>query len=252
MTPLPIAWMTVQDADSKVTWECASAFYNAVSGGVLTAVAVGFEDGAIAGLIRKTGEVVVHTATFPNRRRIHKLLAEGPVKISDSELCSAVGVSCGRIAAAPVAFSGKVIKEMPLGNGRVAFFFNAVGVHVSKSIVVGGKIDAQALQAIACTDNGRLMIAARELHTMVFPSQKDAEGRWIIPRSEPTPPREGGFAEKDLSYVPPQLPALQFNPLKALIVPRPIGWISTRGPSGDNLSPYSFLDIFLLMLSTME
>ncbi|CAK0854307.1 unnamed protein product [Prorocentrum cordatum] len=42
------------------------------------------------------------------------------------------------------------------------------------------------------------------------------------------------------SYLPPQLPGLPFNPFKALLVPRPIAWVSTRGDGGDNLSPYSF------------
>jgi flavin reductase (DIM6/NTAB) family NADH-FMN oxidoreductase RutF len=33
---------------------------------------------------------------------------------------------------------------------------------------------------------------------------------------------------------------LPFNPFKACVVPRPIGWISTRSPDGvDNLAPYS-------------
>ncbi|MEO1105725.1 MAG: flavin reductase family protein, partial [Pseudomonadota bacterium] len=33
------------------------------------------------------------------------------------------------------------------------------------------------------------------------------------------------------------------NPFKALVAPRPIGWISTRVPSGvNNLAPYSFFN----------
>ena len=35
---------------------------------------------------------------------------------------------------------------------------------------------------------------------------------------------------------------LPHNPLKALVAPRPIGWISTRGTQGDNLAPYSFFN----------
>ena len=34
------------------------------------------------------------------------------------------------------------------------------------------------------------------------------------------------------------------DPLRALIVPRPIGWISTRGPDEHvNLAPYSFFNM---------
>ena len=36
---------------------------------------------------------------------------------------------------------------------------------------------------------------------------------------------------------------LPHDPFKAIVAPRPIGWISTRGRSGDvNLSPYSFFN----------
>jgi flavin reductase (DIM6/NTAB) family NADH-FMN oxidoreductase RutF len=36
---------------------------------------------------------------------------------------------------------------------------------------------------------------------------------------------------------------LKFDPFKALVVPRPIGWIGTRGPDGvANLAPYSFFN----------
>ena len=36
---------------------------------------------------------------------------------------------------------------------------------------------------------------------------------------------------------------LRFNPFKALVVPRPIGWISTVGRDGaHNLAPYSFFN----------
>ncbi|MFV0294236.1 MAG: flavin reductase family protein [Paracoccus sp. (in: a-proteobacteria)] len=32
------------------------------------------------------------------------------------------------------------------------------------------------------------------------------------------------------------------NPFNAIVAPRPIGWISTRGNDGDNLAPYSFFN----------
>jgi flavin reductase (DIM6/NTAB) family NADH-FMN oxidoreductase RutF len=36
---------------------------------------------------------------------------------------------------------------------------------------------------------------------------------------------------------------LPHDPFKALVAPRPIGWISTRGPGGEiNLAPYSFFN----------
>ncbi len=43
-------------------------------------------------------------------------------------------------------------------------------------------------------------------------------------------------------YTPQEGHGLPHNPFNAIIAPRPIGWISTRGNSGDNLAPYSFFN----------
>ena len=43
-------------------------------------------------------------------------------------------------------------------------------------------------------------------------------------------------------YAPKDGHGLPHNPFKALVAPRPIGWISTRGHLGDNLAPYSFFN----------
>ena len=41
---------------------------------------------------------------------------------------------------------------------------------------------------------------------------------------------------------PPRNGGLPHSPFNAIVSPRPIGWISTRGPYGDNLAPYSFFN----------
>ena len=44
-------------------------------------------------------------------------------------------------------------------------------------------------------------------------------------------------------YRPEDGHGLAHNPFKAVVTPRPIGWISTRGADGrDNLAPYSFFN----------
>ncbi|MEZ5779083.1 MAG: flavin reductase family protein [Paracoccaceae bacterium] len=43
-------------------------------------------------------------------------------------------------------------------------------------------------------------------------------------------------------YRPEDGHGLPHNPFNAIVQPRPIGWISTRGPNGDNLAPYSFFN----------
>lgn len=43
-------------------------------------------------------------------------------------------------------------------------------------------------------------------------------------------------------YRPSDGHGLPHNPFNAIVAPRPIGWISSRGPDGDNLAPYSFFN----------
>jgi flavin reductase (DIM6/NTAB) family NADH-FMN oxidoreductase RutF len=43
-------------------------------------------------------------------------------------------------------------------------------------------------------------------------------------------------------YRPEDGHGLPHNPFNAIITPRPIGWISSRGVLGDNLAPYSFFN----------
>jgi flavin reductase (DIM6/NTAB) family NADH-FMN oxidoreductase RutF len=43
-------------------------------------------------------------------------------------------------------------------------------------------------------------------------------------------------------YRPEDGHGLPHNPFGAIVSPRPIGWISTRGALGDNLAPYSFFN----------
>ncbi|MDO5642400.1 MAG: flavin reductase family protein [Paracoccus sp. (in: a-proteobacteria)] len=44
-------------------------------------------------------------------------------------------------------------------------------------------------------------------------------------------------------YRPEAGHGLPHNPLNAIVAPRPVGWISTRGADGDNLAPYSFFNL---------
>ena len=43
-------------------------------------------------------------------------------------------------------------------------------------------------------------------------------------------------------YRPADGHGLPHNPFNAIVAPRPVGWISTRGTMGDNLAPYSFFN----------
>lgn len=54
-------------------------------------------------------------------------------------------------------------------------------------------------------------------------------------------------------YEPPKNNhGLRHNPMKALVVPRPIGWISTMSAAGEvNLSPYSFFNLLSVQPDTV-
>jgi flavin reductase (DIM6/NTAB) family NADH-FMN oxidoreductase RutF len=58
--------------------------------------------------------------------------------------------------------------------------------------------------------------------------------------------KEARVADKDLhSYEPRNGHGLKHDPFNAIIAPRPIGWISSRGAKGNvNLAPYSFFNAF--------
>ena len=43
-------------------------------------------------------------------------------------------------------------------------------------------------------------------------------------------------------YRPEAGHGLPHNPFSAIVAPRPVGWISTRSSTGDNLAPYSFFN----------
>lgn len=43
-------------------------------------------------------------------------------------------------------------------------------------------------------------------------------------------------------YRPAEGHGLPHSPFSAIVAPRPIGWISTRASTGDNLAPYSFFN----------
>jgi flavin reductase (DIM6/NTAB) family NADH-FMN oxidoreductase RutF len=57
---------------------------------------------------------------------------------------------------------------------------------------------------------------------------------------------ERRVADRDLhSYEPKHGHGLKHDPFNAIIAPRPIGWISSRGAKGNvNLAPYSFFNAF--------
>ncbi|WP_156677802.1 flavin reductase family protein [Sphingomonas profundi] len=61
----------------------------------------------------------------------------------------------------------------------------------------------------------------------------------------PAPTDQTHDRERFHSYVPIEGHGLAFDPLKAIVAPRPIGWISSVDADGKaNLAPYSYFNLF--------
>jgi flavin reductase (DIM6/NTAB) family NADH-FMN oxidoreductase RutF len=56
------------------------------------------------------------------------------------------------------------------------------------------------------------------------------------------PPTDRRPKETPMFYRPEDGHGLPHSPFLAVVSPRPIGWISTRAGTGDNLAPYSFFN----------
>lgn len=56
------------------------------------------------------------------------------------------------------------------------------------------------------------------------------------------PPLRQTLESARMFYRPEDGHGLPHSPFSAIVAPRPIGWISTRGKKGDNLAPYSFFN----------
>jgi flavin reductase (DIM6/NTAB) family NADH-FMN oxidoreductase RutF len=106
-------------------------------------------------------------------------------------------------------------------------------------------VDAEKMQPLAGMGFGRFA-TLDGLHLLVRPSRND-DGKWISDPFEYTTRTEKHKSE-DLSSLPEKVEwdtskpsPLGFNPIKAIILPRPIGWISTYHPEGvSHVAPYSF------------
>jgi flavin reductase (DIM6/NTAB) family NADH-FMN oxidoreductase RutF len=68
----------------------------------------------------------------------------------------------------------------------------------------------------------------------------------LLPRNDENRKEDISVAEKDLHYYEPASGhGLKHDPFNAIVAPRPIGWISSRGAKGNvNLAPYSFFNGF--------
>ena len=124
---------------------------------------------------------------------------------------------------------------------------------------IAALVDAQKLQPIASMGHGRYATMAG-LHLLLRPSKKE-NGGWVSDSFELKPSTGDSTrtmdddipidttctnSEERIEWITSQPSPLGFDPIKAIVIPRPIGWISTYYNSPDDavvvphIAPYSF------------
>lgn len=107
---------------------------------------------------------------------------------------------------------------------------------------VVAKIDAQLIDAMVHLAEGRV-VPLRRLRSMPRPVKQES-GTWISPPFvDVLPPMKGTFPDATWSYREHGgTSPLGYNATTALLMPRPIGWISTykKDTKQPHLAPYSF------------
>jgi flavin reductase (DIM6/NTAB) family NADH-FMN oxidoreductase RutF len=113
-----------------------------------------------------------------------------------------------------------------------------------KTSSITAKIDAELIQALASLGRGRFS-KMTSLRSMPRPRQQE-DGSWTSTDFDPAPPTLGAVdQQKDMEWnfrKDGRCCPLGFNPVTALVMPRPIGWISTYSKTGrvPHVAPYSF------------
>lgn len=115
--------------------------------------------------------------------------------------------------------------------------------------VVRAKIEAQWIQPLASLGNNANFGTLDRFFSMHRPSRKSSQHQpWESPSPlflpKPSKLTEMPFEdiEHDVRRDGPRCVKLGYNPFKAIVIPRPIGWISTFRKQGrvPHLAPYSF------------
>eukprot|EP01062_Namystynia_karyoxenos_P076984 TRINITY_DN764_c0_g1_i1.p1 TRINITY_DN764_c0_g1~~TRINITY_DN764_c0_g1_i1.p1 ORF type:complete len:1333 (+),score=404.14 TRINITY_DN764_c0_g1_i1:111-4001(+) len=278
LAPRPIAWVSTAGPDGAPVAE-ASPFYNGAGGGGRKkaaratydrpVVAFSFPSASVtAANIRRTGEAVLNLATWANRAAVYRAML-APQALAPGETQPAAAVSAPRIACAPVQLECRALVTEELG-AFTAFFCEVVHYRLAGwAVSAEGRVEPRWLLPLAHLRGGHFAVCD-DLWHMPFPAaqgvriaglgeqshgadqKRQMAGKdrdklpWVIPLAQPLAegqPRAQPLADLEFpgGTIPEPLP---YNPYKALVMPRCIGWISTRSVGGvDNISPYSFFQM---------
>lgn len=155
------------------------------------------------------------------------------------------------VKSSPIKMYCKILEIIALGNGQQMVLLEVESCSISKCVLSKpdegstrktlAKIDAILIQAVASFGCGQFATMDNLRH---MPRPEQCEGTW---KSDPfalLQPTFGSANYPDLEYVfHNDHSNLGYNPIKAIVIPRPIGWISTYADESKaitHVAPYSF------------
>lgn len=155
------------------------------------------------------------------------------------------------VASSPIKMYCRLSEIVDLGNDQHLVLLEVESFVISNTVLsqpdesvarkIRANIDAELMKPVASMGNGRFATMDR-LHLMLRPKQ--TKETWISDPFAVASPTVGPGNFSDVEYVfRDDKSNLGYNPIKAIVLPRPIGWISTYTDNSKtipHLAPYSF------------
>ena len=155
------------------------------------------------------------------------------------------------VESSPIKMYCRLSEIVDLGNDQHLVLLEVESFVISKTVLSQpdetstrktlAKIDAELMQPVASMGNGQFATMDR-LHLMLRPKQ--TKETWISDPFAVASPTVGPGDFSDVEYVfRNDTSNLGYNPIKAVVLPRPIGWISTYTDNSraiPHVAPYSF------------
>jgi flavin reductase (DIM6/NTAB) family NADH-FMN oxidoreductase RutF len=157
------------------------------------------------------------------------------------------------VSTSPIHMQSRLIDSADLGSGEMLLMVEVEYIIVDKSAMsaptesmgsrnVLAKIDCELIDPIVSMGSGRFAKVSG-LYSMPRPNKQE-DGSWVSTELIPLPSTAGPSGTMDtVEYCFKKEPNLfGYNPVKAIAMPRPIGWISTyrKEDRVEHLAPYSF------------
>lgn len=256
LIPRPLAWVSVDDEQVTLLDGYTAACYTPPT----LYFAESALPGAVALKLKESGKCTLSAATLREPESAFQTAAkDGPRAFVFKELGLSPANKRGdypcAVEASPIHMYCSLAERVDFGDGESMIVLTVETFVVDGSVLsdpsesmkgrsITAKIDAELIRPVVSIGNDRFSPLG-EIRSMSRPVQQE-DGTWtstdfqtVVPaarRHQKHETMEWNF-RSDGSACP-----LGFNPVTALIMPRPIGWISTYTAEGriPHLAPYSF------------